>query len=81
MDEKEKEEVLYRLDERTKRVDEHLTRLDDRIQKNRENLQNHDKRIDDNEASLWAVGKVVQGIGGALLALFSGLGAKLAGLF
>lgn len=39
MDEQEKEEILYRLDERTKRVDNHLARLDNRVSEAEEELQ------------------------------------------
>lgn len=39
MDEQEKEEILYRLDERTKRVDNHLARLDNRVSENEDELK------------------------------------------
>jgi hypothetical protein len=80
MDENEREEILYRLDERTKRVDEKLSNFDDRISENREDIETNDERITANSGfldTLWTGMKVA---GAATLAAFSGVGAYLADL-
>lgn len=80
MDSREQEEILYRLDERTKRVDEKLNDLDERVAENSVTIENHDERISENEDNLNTAWHVIRGIGAGLLAIFSGAGAKLAGL-
>lgn len=76
MDKKEHEEILYRLDERTKRVDEHLNRLDERVAENSEKLANHDDRIQSNTADV----KTGKGLLAFIAAAISGIVAKLAGM-
>lgn len=80
MDEKEQEEILYRLDERTKRVDDHLNRLDSRVRKNRQSLNNHDERISENENFLATIWRVTKATGAAMVGLVSGIGAQVAGI-
>ena len=39
MDEDEKEQILYRLDERTRHINENINRLDDKVSENREDIE------------------------------------------
>lgn len=80
MDDQEQEEILYRLDERTKRVDDHLNRLDRRVAENEREIEDHDERISQNEDSVNTARKAVGGLGAALTAGAGGTIAKLAGL-
>lgn len=79
MDDQEMEEILYRLDERTKRVDEHLDRLDRQVRENRQTNQDHEERITDNEHTLGTMSRGLKGLAGAVMALFSGAGATFMG--
>lgn len=81
MDDKEQEEILYRLDERTKRVDEYLDRHSMRIAALEETADDHEERLSDGEnfrSNVWTGAK---GFGAAVLAAISGAGAWIAGIF
>lgn len=81
MDEKEQEEILYRLDERTKRVDDYLERHDRRISALETVSEDHEERLSDGEnfrSNVWTGAK---GLGAAVLAAISGAGAWLSGIF
>lgn len=81
MDEQEREEILYRLDERTKRVDDYLERHDRRISALETVSDDHEERLSDGEnfrSNVWTGAK---GTGAAVIAFLSGAGAWLAGIF
>lgn len=80
MDEQEKEEILYRLDERTKKVDENLTRLSGRVAENERSLDEQDDRITSNRNNLSLINNAARVFGVTLLALMSGGGALAIGL-
>lgn len=79
MDEQERDEILYRLDERTERVDDHLKRLERRVGAAEEALDQHDERISSNEYSLSNIRAGLHAVGLSMLAAVSGIGAKLLG--
>lgn len=79
MDEKERDEILYRLDERTKRVDDHLDRLDKRLEVLENEVEVHDERIADNEDWIQTANKAATYGGSTVLAGISALLARLAG--
>lgn len=80
MDERERDQVLARLDTRTKRVDEHIDRFEKVLDEHEKQLDDHESRIQTNENNI-KDGKVIIGtIGSALLAGITGLAAKVAGL-
>lgn len=76
MDDSERDEILYRLDERTKRVDERLTQLDERVSENEEDIDVIAARAQRNESAL----NFGKGVLGVLATALSGLAAKVAGL-
>lgn len=80
MDDSEHEEILYRLDERTKRVDDHLNRLDRRLAEAEEELDHLDERVDENRNTLTILTKGAASIGTIITAGISGIFAKLFGL-
>lgn len=80
MQDKERDEILYRLDERTKRVDEHLDRLERRIANIEKQTDAHEERINDNEDAISTARKGVAGVGSALLAAIGGAAARIAGV-
>lgn len=75
MDDKERDEILYRLDERTKRVDDHLNRLDRRVESNANELDNHEERITNTESFTQTIWRVTKTGVAMMTALLSGLGA------
>lgn len=79
MDDQERDEILYRLDTRTKRVDEHINRLDERLDEHEAVLNDHDEQLSEHENTIDNMRKVGGGIGSAILALLGGIGAKIAG--
>lgn len=76
MDQKERDEILYRLDTRTESVDRRLGRMEKQIQQNQEELQGLDSRITRNEKDI-RTGKGLLGILGTAI---SAITAKLVGL-
>jgi len=80
MDSKERDEILYRLDERTKRVDDHLARLDERLKNVEIDVEDHDYRINENEDDLEIITKTTKSIGGTAVAILSAIFAKLIGV-
>jgi hypothetical protein len=76
MDETEKEEILYRLDERTERVDENLDRLDDKVRKNEQEIHRIDNDTKRNSQHLHTAGRVI----GFLSASVAALIAKVLGV-
>lgn len=79
MDDSERDQILARLDARTKRVDEHLDRFEDKFDEHEEKLDNHDERISDNEDAVRDGRRLASALGAAIIAGISGIGAKLAG--
>lgn len=75
MEEKERDEVLIRLDERTERIDANLDQMDDRIVENRERIGKLDDRVQANEQDLSVAKKAI----GGLMALLAGAVGKLLG--
>ena len=77
MDEKEKEEILYRIDERTEKIQQDISRVEMKQRK-------QDKKIDDLEAKTQKnttnikVGKAIMGVIGTAVA---GVFAKIGGIF
>lgn len=80
MDEKERDEILYRLDEGTKRVEGHLNRIDSRLGEIEDTVDDHEARISDNEDIIETYNKMAGGAGAALLAAITGAAAKIMGL-
>lgn len=76
MDEQEIEEILYRLDERTKRVDENLDRIDRLARQNRKRMQELNLKVQSNEEDIKRGKGALAIIGTAM----SGVLAKIAGL-
>lgn len=81
MDEKERDKILVRLDERTERVDEHLDRFEKRITKNQEKIEENENRIIANENEISTGKWVLHAIASTIVAFLTGLSAKLLGLF
>lgn len=79
MKESERDEILWRLDERTKKVDDHLERLDQRVEENEKQLDKHNNRITDNEATLETVTKAGGGLIGFIVTTVSGILAHIGG--
>lgn len=79
MDERERDEILWRLDERTKRVDDHLNRLDKRMEDVEESVEQHDDRINDNENSIDTIMKAGGGAIGLVTTSLSALIAHVVG--
>lgn len=78
MDQGERDKILYRLDERTKRVDGHLRRLDQRVEEVEEEIESHDDRITDNEGTLRLITKAGTGfVGLATTAIAAGVAKVL----
>lgn len=73
MDDKERDEILYRLDERTKRVDDHLNRLDKRVAQNEESIEDLHDEVQSNADDISTAKKVL----GGLVTLLSGALAKV----
>jgi chaperonin cofactor prefoldin len=69
MDEQEKEEILYRLDERTKRVDNHLARLDNRVSENEDELRDLKSKTTKNTRDINYGKGLIGAIGTTTLAL------------
>lgn len=80
MDEKERDEILYRLDERTKRVDDHLKRLDERVSEVESELEKQDHRITQNESMLGTIDRAVKFVLSTIVASVGAVMAKIAGL-
>lgn len=76
MDEQEKEEILYRLDERTERVDQNLDRLDDKVRKNEQEIRKIDNETKRNSQHLHTAGRVL----GFLSASVAAVAAKVLGV-
>lgn len=70
------EEILYRLDERTERVDEHLDRLERNVRRNSKDIGKLKKTTDRNTRDI-SYGK---GVLGFVVAAVTSIMAKLAGL-
>lgn len=73
MDEQEKEEVLYRLDERTKRVDEKFDKLERQVAKNEKQIRDNKETVEYHDTTLNHIKWVVGGIGSILVATISGI--------
>lgn len=80
MDQQERDELLWRLDERTKKVDDHLSRLDERLEEAEEDIDEHDEKISSNEDSIRVIKKAASAGGTGIFAFLSAIGAKVAGL-
>lgn len=80
MDSVEQEEILYRLDERTKRVDEQLERINSSIEKHDKEINSLHSKIVENENSINNMSSAAKIGGATLLAIISGIGAKIFGL-
>lgn len=80
MDDQERDEILYRLDERTERVDEHLSRLERRIGAVENVADDAYDLADKNERQLGAFTKVAVGVGTFLTGLVSAISAKITGI-
>lgn len=52
MDQNERDEILYRLDERTKKVDDHLERLDQRVAENEERIDELTTTVNKNSGNI-----------------------------
>lgn len=76
MEEDEMEEILYRLDERTKRVDDHLTRLERSVKENEKDLRELNQLTDRNSRDI-NYGKAI--IGG-LVAAMTAITTRIIGL-
>ena len=74
MDQSERDELLYRLDERTERVDMHLRRIDERVEENSESIDRLEDIVSDHEDELNLAKKALAGIAG----LVSAIAAKVA---
>lgn len=77
MDKQEHEEILYRLDERTKRVDDYLNRLDERVAENSKELDYHNERINENEVFIDQAWRFTKTAGAAIAAGVSGAVAAI----
>lgn len=62
MDSKEQEEILYRLDERTERVDAHLKRLEKEVAENSKDIDDLQSSVDKNTTIIGGVGTAVTGV-------------------
>lgn len=80
MDQKDRDEILWRLDERTKRVDDHLNRLDERLEEAESAISDNKENISDNSDSISLIKKTTRAAGVLITAAISGIGAKVAGL-
>lgn len=76
MDEEEREEILIRLDERTKKVDDTIERLEQRTRENSEAIETNAEQIQANSDQL----KAGKGIIGFIGMILSGLAAKVVGI-
>lgn len=76
MDESEHDEILYRLDERTERVDNHLNRLDDIVRENEREIESIKQTSRDNRRDI-DYGKALIGFFSAILTAIS---AKIFGV-
>lgn len=76
MDEDERDEILYRLDTRTKRVDNHLNRLDERV----ENVENDVDKLENIARSNKQDINAGKGIIGALAAALTAAVGKVFGV-
>lgn len=81
MDEKEQDEILWRVDERTKRIDDHLENIDGRVQENGEDINEVQKDVQKNENDINTIKAAGGGIFTLLTAGLSGALAKLGGFF
>lgn len=76
----EEREILYRLDERTERIDKEMSQINERTTRVEDRLQAHDAAIDDNRSDIrrntTILNAVTFGLGGLLTAVY----AKIQGL-
>lgn len=56
MNQKERDELLYRLDERTERVDEAIERIDERIDENANDIDDLQLKVRRNSTALGGIG-------------------------
>lgn len=77
MDEQERDELLWRLDERTKRVDENLDRLHEKTKENRDAIDELEEIVGEHESEIALARKALLGLGGVVSAaaakVFAGL--------
>lgn len=80
MDQKQRDEILWRLDERTKKVDDHLNRLDERLEEAEKDITKNSEEISDNSDSIELIAKTTRAAGALFAAVISGIGARLGGI-
>lgn len=69
MDQDERDELLYRLDERTERIDKRLQRVNQDIADNRNDIDVLQDKVSANENTLQLTKRVIIGVGGLLSAV------------
>jgi len=77
MDDAERDQVLARLDNRTKRVDEHIDRFEDKLKEHEEQLDDHESRIQTTESDVRNAKVLLGALGTGLLAMLSNISAKV----
>lgn len=80
MKDKERDELLYRMDERLKRVDNNLNRLNSRLKAVEEVADEAYKQSDDNRQNITTIARAAAGAGTFLTAILSAVSAKITGL-
>lgn len=80
MEDQERDEILYRLDERTERVDRHLKRLDRRVTAVENDVDDTRQIAQDNRDQLNLASKALIGFGTFFTAVVSAVTARLTGL-
>jgi uncharacterized protein YlxW (UPF0749 family) len=76
MDDDERDEILYRLDERTERVDETMNRLENRVAQNEDRISKVEDRVNSNTQYLHTAKGLLAALGTGLMAVI----AKVLGL-
>lgn len=80
MDDQERDEILYRLDERMERIDGNLMRFERRLQAVEDVADDAYQQSDDNRQNINAFVKITTGLGTFLTAVVGTVSAKLTGL-
>ena len=79
-DRAEEREILYRLDERTERIDKEMKRINQRTTRVEDRLEAHDKAIDQNRSDVRRNTTIINALTFGLGSLVTAIYAKLQGL-
>lgn len=77
----EEREILYRLDERTERIDKEMKRINHRTTRVEDRLESHDKAIDENRSNIRRNTTIINAVTFGLGSVFTAAYARLQGFF